>query len=169
MLTYSGGNTISNFQNRGKVTVVGNASFASPVSIKAFNFRSAQLLGTFADVQLGDTFAVSAPAGEKFPTELKISVFPAGDLGRHKSSSELQLVDDGALVSLVFHTSCSQPLAIGDEFGPVFVAGYISDSGRQAQSCPSASDLPLCNVCASGRKLEELTLTYTGADESTSL
>ena len=68
----------------------------------------------------GETFGIDATAaGEgKLKAETYVHIFdPTGEL---------------LLQTIKFHTSCSQPLALGDEFGGVQLVGFIGEHGATA-------------------------------------
>ena len=85
------------------------------------------------------------------------------------SESSFQIVGGGApLQSVVLHTSCSQPLRLGDEFGALKIVGFTQGDGTVRQladpgapifldSCevPLAPPAPHCTS-----KVMELTLLY---------
>jgi hypothetical protein len=57
------------------------------------------------------------------------------------------------LQTVKFHTSCSQPLNLGDQFGSLVFEHYVTDSG--------VSDTGPCPPCVTG-KPKVLTMEYTG-------
>ncbi len=87
-----------------------------------------------------------------------------------KASTKLQIVDSNSVEqSLTIHTSCSQPLALGDVFGSLTIIGMTTENGEIELSNP---ETPIfqdsCEVpfsppsphCTS--KLNSLTLAYIG-------
>ncbi|MCH9039804.1 MAG: hypothetical protein IIC23_10480 [Chloroflexi bacterium] len=118
-MTYTGDqNPTSHTQDAGKVVITGLTGNATPVHIIATNksdpnSRKAKIWfdGTVA---LGETFNIDAKA-----------------LGRDRLSSKtFVLVYDGTtlLQSINFHTSCSQPLSIGDQFGSAQLTVYAGQA-----------------------------------------
>jgi large repetitive protein len=63
------------------------------------------------------------------------------------------------LQTILFHTSCSQPLGAGDQFGSMLVSDF---SNKNGESCSNSGSLFDC--CESGGKPKKLTMKYTGAD-----
>ena len=108
----------SHTQDAGKVVITGLTGNATPVHIIATNksdpnSRKAKIWfdGTVA---LGETFNIDAKA-----------------LGRDRLSSKtFVLVYDGTtlLQSINFHTACSQPLSIGDQFGSAQLTVYAGQA-----------------------------------------
>ena len=118
--TADGDPTTSHSQAPGKVNITGAPSTDSTVYIIASDNEdpdngSANIFFT-GNVNDGETFDIDANA--------------AG-LTKLKSKTFVHIFDtqDGVLLQTVeFHTSGSQPLAIGDDFGPVEVVGYMGDA-----------------------------------------
>jgi len=74
------------------------------------------------DVNLGETFDIDAAnAGEK---HLKADTYV------HISDAS------GILQTVKFHTSCSQPLSIGDQFGSLLLVGFIAE-GEAPKAAPA--------------------------------
>ena len=75
---------------------------------------------------------------------------------------------NGVVQSLEFHTSCSQPLALGDEFGSLKVVEFTTKAGTQVSLGSGAPPADACEVplappgphCTGD--LTELTLVYIG-------
>lgn len=87
------------------------ASYPADATIKVYghNKKNAQLLGTF-EVPIGEIFSVSGPR-KRIPPRLTFAIYN----------------DAGALIQTVaFHTSCSQPLGAGDEFGAITVWSAVN-------------------------------------------
>ncbi len=101
--TGDGPDATSNSQDPGKVTVSGDPNDASPVVIAV----NGAVVGT---VELGETFEVVVDGSN---TNVVIST-PGGQ--------QLQEVD--------FHTSCSQPLFIGDQFGALELVDSVDTNGQ---------------------------------------
>ena len=68
-------------------------------------------------VSIGDLFDIEAANGgaTKMSNDTRVHV--------------LDPVDDTVLQTVKFHTSCSQPLFSGDQFGSVILRGFVSDNG----------------------------------------
>ena len=126
-MLYTGDNVQNHNQDPRKVKVEGDPDFAPEVHIIAADkkLRDLHRAKIFFDgnVLLGDTFGIDATAaGEnKLRAETYVHIFNLG-------SEWLQ--------SIKFHTSCSQPLALGDEFGGVQLVGFIGEHGTTAGLLP---------------------------------
>jgi hypothetical protein len=75
--------------------------------------------------------------------------------------------------SVVFHTSCSKPLAVGNQFGGNVVVGLSFDSGREVTLPDAGGDgleedcvitLQGGEICPAGNKIKALELLYTAED-----
>lgn len=71
-------------------------------------------------VSVGDTFTISRTDGKKFGSETKMNV------GNQ---------------SLNIHTSCSQPLAVGDQFGSLILREFFPEGSSPAASNATDSDV----------------------------
>ncbi|NND52234.1 MAG: T9SS type A sorting domain-containing protein, partial [Saprospiraceae bacterium] len=75
--------------------------------------------------------------------------------------------DGGPLLQEIdFHTSCSQPLGSGDQFGANYVNGILFENGYvcgEVDAPPAPAD-----CCDIGNKPSEMTFIYTGEDCSAS-
>lgn len=109
-MTYTGEDcsATSHDQDEDKVNCSGDPALASPVHIVAFEGNDVFFDGM---VDLGSTFVIDAAlAGEDdLKSKTFVDVFDAtGKL----------------LQSIEFHTSCSQPLLVGDQFGSLRLDGF---------------------------------------------
>jgi hypothetical protein len=95
-MLYTGDNVLDHTQASGKVNVSGDPGFASPVHITA----GAYFDGT---VNLGATFIIDGSA-LKLGSNTNVLI-------KDLTGKLLQEID--------FHTSCSQPLELGDQFGAI--------------------------------------------------
>ncbi len=70
------------------------------------------------------------------------------------------------LQAIEFHTSCSQPLYLDDQFGSLVLEAFVAESGQEI-TCddPGTSD---CDFCVDGNKPGTLNMMYTGEDCSAS-
>ncbi|RMH01730.1 MAG: hypothetical protein D6702_10645 [Planctomycetota bacterium] len=121
-----------------KVSCSGDPAMAPRVRITAFDKKHPADVWFDGRVSLGEAFALdAATAGKK-------------ELGKDTvvRISDLQGV---LLQEVVFHTSGSQTVRGGDNFGALAVVGCVP--------CGSGGDF-----CASGAKPASLTMTYTGED-----
>jgi len=126
-MLYTGDNVQNHNQDPRKVKVEGDPGFAPVVHIIAADKKLRDLhrakIFFEGDVPLGGIFGIDATAaGEgKLRADTYVHIFdPAGEL----------------LQTIKFHTSCSQPLALGDEFGGVQVVGFIGEHGATAGLLP---------------------------------
>ena len=100
------------------------------------------------NVALGETFVIDAANANQ--SKLKSKTFVR--IFSSQSGSLLQFVE--------FHTSCSQPLAIGNRFGANQIEGIIFEDGT---SCgPGNPNPPAEDCCDQGGKPAVITVTYTG-------
>ena len=107
-LTYTGQDcsASNNTQDPGKVICSGDPDDASPVQV-VMTKDADKFTVTPADeeISLNSTFEIRKIDGGDFPSEILFDI--------RKDGQTLQ--------SLKFHTSCSQPLAVGDQFGSVIL------------------------------------------------
>ncbi len=119
MLTFrytgDGPDATSSSQDASKVVVVGDPNDAPRVRIVVSDDEDGDG-NIFFDgiVDLGEEFTADA-GGDKFKSSTHITVY---DL----SGNVLQRIE--------FHTSCSQPLFIGDQFGSVRLVGFVDQDGN---------------------------------------
>lgn len=132
----------NNSMDPGKVTCSGDPAFASPVRVLSTDnsnpYASAPKVWFDGMVNLGDTFMLeSYNAGQsKLANDTYVYVFDAS----------------GALLqSVKFHTSCSQPIIFGDQYGSMRLEAYSAEG-----QCSNP------NLCGQGLKPCSLTLRYTG-------
>ncbi len=147
-LQYTGTNVVHHRQDPSKVGV-SPASIAAPptayikVTDKATAGDSGAKVYFSGDVVLGSSFVADATnAGGSFSSQTYVYLFD------HQGGTLLQ--------SITFHTSCSQPLQLGDEFGNVKLVGYADtpSSGGSGGSGTSA--------CPAGKKPQALTFLNQG-------
>lgn len=88
-------------------------SYPTDAVIKVFghNAKKPTLLGTF-DVSIGDLFSVTGPH-RRIPPRLLFMIYHPDDL-------------ETVVQVIMFHTSCSQPMDAGDEFGAITVWSAIN-------------------------------------------
>jgi len=124
-MLYTGANVESHSQDPCKVTIIGDPDFDSQVYIVASdksdpNHDKAKIF--FAgSVGLGETFAIDAAAAgdSKLKAETHVYIFADSH-----SSLPLQTIR--------FHTSCSQPLFLGDQFGGITLVSFLDEDGQGA-------------------------------------
>jgi hypothetical protein len=108
-----------NSQASGKVIVTGDPGNTDPVYIKAYDKQTTSLVWFQGVVALNGTFVIDATAKNKTRlgtnTIVKIySVSSSGGQGTLKSTIQ-------------FHTSCSQPLNLGDMYGSLELTNYVAE------------------------------------------
>ncbi len=94
-------------------------------------------------VSIGESFVAATPDGDKFPSNTYICIYD-------EQGGQL-------LQKLKIHTSCSQDLFTGDQFGSVILVDCVGEDEPQPGDC-----------CANGNKPDDLTFQYTGEDCSAS-
>ncbi|MBU0618144.1 MAG: hypothetical protein KKI02_10540, partial [Planctomycetes bacterium] len=131
----------SHSQDPCEVFCDGDPAFASPVRVVANNkptpFHHQALTWFDGTVELDSTFTADATN--------------AGEV-RLKGSTWVHILDpsDAVLQTVQFHTSCSQPLNYGDQFGSVLLLAFV----------PEDCD----DLCRDDARPQVLTMEYTGED-----
>ncbi len=142
VMTYLGADcgAISNSQE-GKATCTGDALYSEPVRIvlEGKNIAEPSVL---ENVMIGDSFEINAKKDKIGSSTTVVVVDPL--TGTELARSE-------------FHTSCSKPFAVGDQFGPVIVDDFTSKNDPDPGSTGS-SGTP--GVCEGG--VVEITFEYNG-------
>jgi len=92
------------------VNTVGGASFPRFAKIRVFDHKRNRTELFNEIVEMGSLFEVSGPK-KRIPPKLRFEIYSIDDF-----SGALELVQ-----TVQFHTSCSQPLSVGDEFGAITV------------------------------------------------
>ncbi len=117
-LRYTGGDCSQSdhSQNANKVSCAGDAGDAEPVRILVTNRNGNRVWADVEGVPLGGTvFAAAANAGKgKLDSATRVRIFDA---------------DGNQLQDIEFHTSCSQPLELGDQFGAIQIFGMETNKG----------------------------------------
>ncbi len=111
MYTGAGCDATSNTQS-GLVTCEGNAASLEPVDILVTNENGSKVYADAKDLSLGDVFLVEAAL--------------AGD--SKLAANSLAVIEYG-LETIKFHTSCSKPLDVGDQFGSLQVVELTTPNG----------------------------------------
>lgn len=147
-LVYTGENcnATNTSQDEDKYNCEGDPAFAQQVYIVASDDESvldADRIYFAGNVMLDEHFVITAAmAGEdNFKSRTYVSIFADQSM-----NTLLQQVE--------FHTSCSQPLFTGDQYGSILIFSCEDPDGPDVgESC-----------CTDGNKPNELDLTYTGMD-----
>lgn len=116
-MLYTGDNVVDHYQDPSKVSVTGDPAFASPVIIVASEKANGDGKTYFSgQVNLGETFVIDASlAGD---SEL-----------RSKTWVTIYDLNGNVLQSIKFHTSCSRPLTLDDQFGSIQLVGFLDKNG----------------------------------------
>lgn len=113
-LRYDGNDTSNNHQTSNEVIIMPEVvpSFPNNATIRVYGHkkRNPRFLGEF-DVSIGGFFSVSGPRN-RIPPRLTFEIYRAGTVGTP---------DEELFQTVTFHTSCSQPMDAGDEFGAITV------------------------------------------------
>ncbi len=127
ILQYTGDDVIDHQQDPCKVAVTGDPQEAEPVWIIAssksdYNDPKAEIYFD-GEVNLDETFAIKslAAAKTKLKSVLYVTIFD---------------LEGQVLGTSMFHTSFSQPLVLGNEFGAVRLVGFVGDDGARAGIVP---------------------------------
>ncbi len=110
------GDYISNHNQSGNEVIISpedGPSFPADATIMVWGHKKKNpaYLGSF-DVAIGEFFSVSNIDKKRIPPRLTFEIYPAG-------SNDL-------VQTVTFHTSCSQPMDAGDEFGAITVWSAIN-------------------------------------------
>ena len=145
-MLYTGDNIIDHTQDPSKVTITGNPMFATPVYIVASEKANGGGDVYFSgQVALGETFVIDSTAGGR--SELRSDTWVT-----------IYDLNGNVLQSIKFHTSCSQPLALGDQFGGIQLVGFVNKNGLGEGDIPAIR----ANLCPTYGKPQLLTMVYTG-------
>ncbi|RMD96450.1 MAG: hypothetical protein D6816_18905, partial [Bacteroidetes bacterium] len=135
-ITYTGEDcsATSHNQNPDKVTCNGDPAGKQTVHIIVNNKQNPDEGNLFfeGDVQLGTPFTVEAATAGK---------------DEFKAETWFHIFDDqwNLLQEVRFHTSCSQPIAAGNQFGSIHIDNVVLTNGDQCGETP-----PECNPCDDG-------------------
>ena len=135
---YTGqGDEVMTGQDAGKASATGDPMGASPVLIRVTDKSSStDTSGRIyfqGNVNVGEDFAATATPGEtSFKSQTYFYIFGAGTDGMLGTS------DDILLQTATYHTSCSQPIQLGDVIGAVTLVGYEGVDGSAELPPPPA-------------------------------
>ena len=122
-LTYTGEgcNLSSHTQDPAKVVCTGDPAGAEPVTIIATDKKGRKVWNTATNISIGDSILVDA-----------------ANAGRDEITGETRFTFLNAagdvLQKVHFHTSCSQPLNAGNQFGSLLITSLSSTLGGEATS-----------------------------------
>jgi hypothetical protein len=148
-MVYTGDNVNDNSQDASKVSITGDPLFTSPVRIvaseKEFGDGKVYFDGV---VDVGETFLIDArTAGDsELRSETWVTIYD---------------LNGSVLQSINFHTSCSQPLALGDQFGGIQLVGFQDKNGGGEGEIPPGAEVR-ADLCENYEKPQLLTMVYTG-------
>ena len=96
-------------------------TFPDPATIEVYGhkWKSPELLGTFEEVEIDDFFSVKGPH-KRIPPRLTFKIYD-GETYDPETPETNELFQ-----TVTFHTSCSQPLEAGDEFGAITVWSAVN-------------------------------------------
>ena len=128
-MRYTGGNDVTNPQE-GKAKVSGDLS-VPPGTVFIVASTKLDLEDSKNKIWFQDTVAL----GETFDIRAE-NVDGKTRLG---STTFVQIFDEAGgtvLQTIEFHTSCSKPLSIGDQFGGITLEGFLGDKGTTGETTP---------------------------------
>lgn len=137
-------------QDEDKYSCEGDPMFASEVYIIASDeedpFGDHEEVYFAGVVGLDESFIISAEMGgrDNFRSRTYVHAY--------------DMIGGDLLQTIEFHTSCSQPLFTGDQYGSILIVDCFVDDPAGGESC-----------CEDGDKPSELDLTYTGMDCASSM
>lgn len=135
---YLGGDCLQSYhsQEEGKVTCTGDSGNTSPVYIIVNNKDSAEndqaKIWFEGSVDMNGRFtALASNGGEtRFTSDTRVHVFD------QQGGTRIQYIK--------FHTSCSQPLNIGDQFGSLRLVGLDTTESDPFEAGPQCFQEPFC-------------------------
>lgn len=117
-ITYVGGSCDDSDHNQGgKSSCQGDSTHANPVRITLNDKKGNTYLSQV--IESGDTVILDSAA-----------------LGKSKLDSETNVyIEDGSgiIQSINFHTSCSAPLAVGDQHGGIVITSFVPEEGGKGK------------------------------------
>lgn len=160
--TGAGPDATSHSQDPKKVDVIGNANGAQGVSILVANKKGKRIWATAEDVMTGDEILIEAASAKKKKKKKK-----------HLESETKVIIRNAAgetIEEVRFHTSCSQPLFLGDQFGSLMVTSMATKKGGEITLDPlddpqqefCTKELPVMAPPNCEGKVRVLRLRYTG-------
>jgi len=154
----------SHTQKPRKVNCIGDPGLAEPVSILVTDKKGKKIWASETNVHVGDTILVEAAHG-------------AGKKKHHKhkpkhigNNTKVKVIDAAGNViqEVSLHTSCSQPLNAGDQFGSIRIVSLTSTKGGEVTYVEPEpeevciTELPYVEPPHCEGKIEFLQLRYTG-------
>lgn len=135
----------SHSQDPAKVKCSGDPSFAEPVNILATDKKYTKNWGSASTIPVGGHVLVDAANEGKDRLDSETLVIITNTTG-------------DVLQEVAFHTSCSQPLSVGDQFGSMRLISLTTTEGGTVSSDTCITEIP-----ATGAEVEyTYTITNTG-------
>lgn len=152
VMKYTGGScdATSHLQDAGKVECSGDPQNAPFVYVTVTDGGNKTYL-LDRQVALGESFDVDA--------------LNVGD-SRLKNDLTIYLKDaqGNTLQAIEFHTSCSQPLGVSNQFGALRVEGYLAEDGALCGAAPISQLCAMTVGCVCADKRSVVGFMYTGAN-----
>ena len=155
VMLYTGDNILDHQQDDSKVNVSGDPAAAPTVRILVTNnddpTDSGARVWFDGTVNLGENFTIDA-----------------NNAGQDDLNSETFVyiydLDGNLLQSIEFHTSCSQPLILGNQFGGIQLMGFADKDGAGAGMVPDpgSGGTAATDLCDDFGKPAQLVMLYTG-------
>jgi len=120
--TGEGCDATNNFQE-GKAGCLGGAAGAEPVSVRVTDDRGTKVYADAGGVFLGDIVEATA-----------------ANAGQNEFGTQTDIVIDNGLEDITLHTSCSKPLAVGDQFGSMLLVELTTTNGGTVVLPPQLPD-----------------------------
>jgi len=146
-------------QDPDKVTVVGDAAYLGTVNIAVAD-KDGNQVTSFAGVSINSSVTIPASAfgSTKFPSEIQLALNSAR---RGRSPNQNFAANCQSASCVRFHTSCSHPVNVGNQFGNMVIEDFINTDGGTAAACNGQSLSPRCELCDDGDKITSLTIQYS--------
>lgn len=156
--TGEGCSASNNSQDPAKVKCIGDSALTDPVNIVATNKKDTATFANIQSLPLNGTILIDAAAGgqSQLDSETHIKIY---------DSYDNSLIED-----IVIHTSCSQPLNVGDQFGSLKVVELTTTNGGTVSlptSPPAATnncEIIMSQTGSCQGKVNVLSLRYLGGD-----
>lgn len=156
--TGEGCDASSHSQDPKKVKCSGNPNAEEPVNIYVTNNKRKRNWGSALNIPVGGLVLVDAANGGKdhLDADTLVTIYGA---------------NSGVLLQEVkFHTSCSQPLSVGDQFGSVRLISLTTTEGGEVNPVEDDNDICIMELPATGADVEyTYTITNTGSSAITNV
>jgi len=148
----------SHTQEAKKVSCDGDPAFAEPVSVLVMDKKGKKTYASQTGILVGDSIVVDADNAGKDTLDSEVRVYIDNAAGE-------------TIQEIRFHTSCSQPLNVGDQFGSLLLTSLTSTEGGEVGETPQdppadcVTEMPADAVAFD----VEYTYTITNAGAGTTL